>query len=99
MTVEGSAVVHSWDGSTVSYTPSTPFADGQVVDVTIDASDNVGNAMATYSWSFTIDISPPVASNEKPANNTYTSNTQPTIIVALSDAISDVDPSSIVLRV
>jgi len=70
-----------------------------LINVDLDASDNVGNAMATYSWSFTIDTAAPVASNPKPADSSYTSDTTPTIIVALSDALSEVDGSSIVLHI
>ncbi|NVM31326.1 MAG: hypothetical protein HWN65_20980 [Candidatus Helarchaeota archaeon] len=51
--------VHSWDGTTVSWTPGPPFPDGQVIDVELDASDLAGNAMPTYSWAFTIDNTPP----------------------------------------
>ena len=56
LTVEGATATHSRDGSTVSYTPTVPFADGQVVDVTVDADDNAGNTMAPFSWSFTVTL-------------------------------------------
>ena len=54
LTVNGTVVAHGWDGSTVSYTPTVDFAIGQVVDVSLDASDVAGNPMDTYSWSFTV---------------------------------------------
>ncbi|MHA1229142.1 MAG: Ig-like domain-containing protein [Candidatus Helarchaeota archaeon] len=99
MTVEGSTVIHTWNDTHVSYTPSTGFTNGQVIDITLNASDNVGNAMATYSWSFTIDTAPPVASNPSPSNGGYTNDATPTIVVALSDALSGVNSSSITLTV
>jgi len=99
MTVEGSPVAHSWDGLTVSYTPGAAFADGQVIDITVDVSDNAGNAMSTVSWSFTIDISAPTASNERPTDTSYVNDATPTITVALSDSLSGVDSSTIVLTV
>jgi len=46
----------------VTYDPPADFGHGQVVNVTIDASDLAGNAMITDSYSFTTD--PPVT--EKP---------------------------------
>ncbi|MDI6889308.1 MAG: Ig-like domain-containing protein, partial [Methanocellales archaeon] len=63
MTVDGLTVTHAYNSSTgvVSYTPSelTPLADGSHV-VTVDVSDLAGNAAETASWSFTVDITPPV---------------------------------------
>ncbi|MHA1789269.1 MAG: hypothetical protein ACTSXT_08580, partial [Candidatus Helarchaeota archaeon] len=99
LNVEGSPVSHTWNGTHVSYTPGTPFSDGQVVNINLDASDNAGNVMTTYSWSFTIDTSSPAASNPKPANGSYTNSTMPTIIIALSDSGSGVNGSSISLAV
>ncbi len=40
-------------GYHVEYTPTTPFAEGQVVNVAIEALDNATNSMA-YDWSFMI---------------------------------------------
>ncbi len=43
----------------ITFTPAALFANGQTVDVSIDMNDNVGNAMPTVSWSFTIETVPP----------------------------------------
>ena len=51
-------VISIANGYRVQYTPTSPFSNG-LVTVTIDASDNVGNAMSTYTWSFTVDTIPP----------------------------------------
>ena len=59
MTVEGGVVEPTITGAqadyTITYTPTADFGYGQVVDVTIDASDLNGtpNVMTTDSYSFT----------------------------------------------
>jgi len=99
MTVEGSGVTHSWNGTHVSYTPGSAFANGQVIDVTVDVDDNAGNSMTTYSWSFTIDTAAPVASNPRPTNGAYTADSTPTITLQLTDALSGIDTSTISMTV
>ena len=52
--VTGQAVITGGTGDyTVSYDPPADFAYGQLVNVTVDASDIAGNAMPTESYSFT----------------------------------------------
>jgi hypothetical protein len=55
--VNTSLVAHSYAGGVVSYTPAVAFPNLALVIVELDATDNTGNAMATYSWSFGIDVS------------------------------------------
>ncbi len=98
-TVEGVVRSHSWDGTTVSWTAGAPFANGQVINVSVIASDNAGNAMTPYSWAFTIDTSPPQANNPSPLDSSYTNNTTPTISVELTDALSDINASTITFTV
>jgi len=69
LTVEGGAVTHSWDGYTVSYTPTVAFANGQVVEVSLDASDIAGNAMPQYSWSFTVSPEYTITTSVDPASS------------------------------
>ncbi len=59
MTVDSVMVAHVYDSLTgvVSYTPTTPLAEG-LHSVTLDVSDTVGNVAST-SWSFTVDTTPP----------------------------------------
>jgi hypothetical protein len=99
LTVEGAPVVHAYAGGVVSYTPAVAFANGQVIDCQLTASDNAGNAMAAYTWSFTIDTVAPVASNPSPANGAYTNDATPTISVQLADALSGVNGATIQLTV
>jgi hypothetical protein len=99
LTVEGSIVSHSWDGTTVSYTPSTPFAHEQQIDVEVDVSDNAGNAMDTYEWRFFIDLVDPVAVNPNPADLSVITNNQPTIEANLSDALSGINNATVALRI
>ena len=47
------------DGFHVENLTAQSFADGQLVNVSVTASDNVSNSL-TYNWSFTIDTTPPV---------------------------------------
>ncbi len=58
MTVNGTTVSPTITGTSanyaVSHQPHTPFTAGQLVTVRVNASDNAGNAMSTYSYSFTI---------------------------------------------
>jgi len=55
MKVNGVAVTpDSVTDTIVSYTPTVAFAPGSTVAVTVDVSDNAGNAAVTKSWSFTI---------------------------------------------
>ncbi|MBW1739913.1 MAG: S8 family serine peptidase [Deltaproteobacteria bacterium] len=59
MAVDAVTVTHSYDSTTsvVSYTPTTSLIDG-LYTVTLDVADAVGN-LATTSWSFTVDTTPP----------------------------------------
>ncbi|MFC1946580.1 choice-of-anchor D domain-containing protein [Chloroflexota bacterium] len=63
MTVEGMAVTPTITGSpadyTLTYNPPSNSAYLQVVNVTVDASDLVGNSMTTDSYSFTTIPPPP----------------------------------------
>ena len=74
-------VFNGTDWVEVSYASNS---NEQVINVDLNASDNVGNIMSTYSWYFTIDIAPPIASNPGPANSSYVNNQTPTIIADFS---------------
>lgn len=62
MTVEGSVVTPTITGTsadyTLTYNPAVDFSYGQVVNVTVDASDLASNAMTQDSYSFTIESAP-----------------------------------------
>ncbi|MDI6860316.1 MAG: S8 family serine peptidase [Methanocellales archaeon] len=59
MMVDGATVAHTYDSATglVSYVSATPLVEG-LHTATLDVSDTVGN-LATASWSFTVDTTPP----------------------------------------
>ncbi len=89
----------SWDGRTLTWTSSTPFSNGRVINVELSAADNAGNLLQT-SWQFMIDTTPPEVSVISPGNLTYVNNRDPiTIKVDLADAISGIDASTITLKV
>ncbi|MBD3227653.1 MAG: hypothetical protein GF329_05650 [Candidatus Lokiarchaeota archaeon] len=95
LTVAGSVRSHDWNGSIVNW--SGLLSDG-VINVRLDASDMAGNSII-FTWLFTIDTTGPIASNEDPVNNSLTNDVTPTISVNLTDTISGVDSSTIVLTV
>ncbi|MEM2873692.1 MAG: Ig-like domain-containing protein, partial [Nitrososphaerales archaeon] len=67
MTVDGEEVDHEWDPDTetVSYTPTEALDEGEHT-VTVDASDNAGNAADTAEWSFIVDITTPAVTVDSP---------------------------------
>jgi hypothetical protein len=99
LTVNGLMIIPNYLGDTVSWTNSTISQSGYVFNVELNASDNVGNIMPTYSWSFIIDTEAPIVSNPQPSNGTYTNNNKPTISIDLTDSLSGVNSTSIVLTV
>ncbi len=92
---------YGWHDSLIVHTPTTTWSDGYVVDVAvISAVDSFGKTLDTTShpeWSFTIDMSPPVAALVSPAEADTISNPAPTVEINLYDAYAGVDESSITL--
>ena len=77
------------------------FSDSQVVNVSLIAvEDNVGNALQSpYSWSFTVDITPPEVVNTSPPDSA-TNVPIPTIITAIFNEQMDastLDTTTIIL--
>lgn len=99
LTVASTVRPHNWDGTTVSWTSGTPFGDGQTIICQVEASDNIGNTMGPFIWVFTVDLSPPQASNPIPADGGYTNSSQPIVNITLTDSLSGVNANSIVLTV
>jgi len=101
MTINGSLVSYTntiiTNGYRIQNITSVPYGDG-TINVSINATDNTSNLL-TYSWSFTIDTTPPYASGESPANNSPVCDTTPLISVNISDNASGVNPDSIVMKV
>jgi len=78
VTSTGMASTGITNGYQFVFTPSSALADGEHT-ITINASDNDGNAATTVSASFTIDTVPPVLTISNPTNGKITN--QPSITV------------------
>ncbi len=92
MMVDGSAIVHSYASGTgvVSYIPSSALSEGAHT-VTVDVSDNAGNAATQASWTFNVDTVHPVIDEATWAGpwthepGHWTNNASPTITVGAYD--------------
>jgi hypothetical protein len=83
MKVNGVTVTTAGPSTTaVSYTPGTAFTAGSTVSVTVDVSDNAGNAAIQKAWSFTI----PSAFNATSDHTTVAAAATPSIIIGYTDA-------------
>ena len=99
MTLDGSAV--TWDvgtTATVEYTPASAIAQGSHT-VTVNVSDNAGNAATQASWSFTVDNVAPVITLQvatpatvKPAAS---GGVNPMFSATITDVTSGVDPATV----
>ena len=91
----------SWSGDTIIFTPSTPFAHGDTVNVSLVVlSDTLGNNIPTsFDWVFYIDSEPPVLASYNPPNDGEVSSTSPTIRFWLTDAPAGVDTTTITIRI
>ncbi|GEM_PF-5324450 len=93
------------NGYSFDYDPSTDFAYGQVVDVSIDAADNATppNVMATYNYSFTIinvnDTTAPVVQNENPAPGAINVPVNTNVYLEIVDAGTGVDLNTVNITV
>ena len=84
----------TYDGSQVCFHPDEDFADGQVVNISlISAYDYAGNPLAgTYSWSYTIDLSPPyIPSGAWPSDGSPIGTLTPTVTFDLLDDVAGVN--------
>ncbi|MCD6418838.1 immune inhibitor A [bacterium] len=88
----------TYDGSQVCYHPAEDFSDGQVVNIMlISAYDYAGNPLAhTYSWSYTIDLSPPyIPAGAWPPDDSPIGTLSPVVTFDLLDDVAGVDVSSV----
>lgn len=69
------------------FTPQTALADGKHT-ITINASDNDGNAATAVSASFTLDTVPPVLTISNPTNGKVTNTAALTVTGVTNDATS-----------
>jgi parallel beta-helix repeat protein len=80
----------------VGYLPGTPLSDG-VHTVYIEVRDIFGY-LATETWSFTVDATPPIITNLQPPDTSTTNVNTPTISADYSDP-SGINATSVVLTV
>lgn len=86
-----SAVTNGYD---CTYTPQTALADGGHT-VTVNVSDNDGNAATQASRSYTVDTVPPVLNVTNPANNFLTN----TAALTVQGTTNDVTSSSVTVTI
>jgi parallel beta-helix repeat protein len=79
-----------------SHAIAAPLSEG-VHDVYLEVSDMLGYT-AYMNWSFTLDMNPPVISDQEPANQSLVNNSSPLIGASYSDDVG-IDTSSIEMHV
>ncbi len=85
--------VHDLGSGLISYLFVPPISEDSVITVSIDVSDVVDNE-SSYSYSFTLDHQPPVASFETPCGDTL-EEINPDLEIIFSDELSTVDTTSV----
>lgn len=87
--VASSALQHSVSGTThtFTYTPTTALSDGSHT-ITVNASDNDGNAATQKTATFKVDTVPPTLSISAPTDNLVTNNATLTVTGTTNDATS-----------
>ena len=87
--VSAREVTHSavTNGYSFTYTPASPMGDGSHT-VTVDASDNDGNAAEQKSTTFTVDTVAPSLNVTSPTDGTITNNASMTVTGTTNDATS-----------
>ena len=87
--VSSSEVTHSAisNGYSFTYTPATALGDGSHT-VTVDASDNDGNAATQKSTTFTVDTIPPTLNVTSPTDGLITNNKTLTVSGTTNDSTS-----------
>ena len=103
--IDNVQVSATYDANTgqVSYTPSTPLADGRH-RAQLEATDNAGNpALPFGDWSFTIytgpDVEAPVIDRAVPLDGTTSSASRPRISARIRDPYRGVNPDTIEMTV
>lgn len=87
--VSAGEVTHSavTNGYSFTYTPASPMGDGSHT-VTVDASDNDGNAAEQKSTTFTVDTVAPSLNVTSPTDGLVTNNASLTVTGTTNDATS-----------
>jgi hypothetical protein len=83
------------NGYSVTYTPTTALTDGSHT-VTVDISDNDGNAAVQKTTTYTVDTVAPTLNVTNPANNLVTNSASLTVSGTTNDATSS--PVSVTIK-
>lgn len=75
------------NGYSVTYTPTTALSDGEHT-VTVNCSDNDGNAAAAKTTTYTVDTVPPTLNVTSPADGLITNNASCVVAGVTNDATS-----------
>ena len=94
--VSSSEVTHSAisNGYSFTYTPATALGDGSHT-VTVDASDNDGNAATQKSTTFTVDTIPPTLNVTSPTDGLITNNKT----LKVSGTTNDSTSSPVIIKI
>lgn len=93
-TATGMTVTPTPDGYDISYIPQTALSDG-LHTITLNASDNDGNASSAATRSITIDTTPPTLDVTSPQDNFVTNRTA----LSVSGTTNDVTSSPVVVAI
>lgn len=85
------------NGYSFTYTPDTPMGDGSHT-VTVDATDNDGNAATQQETTFTVDTIAPALNVTSPANGSITNTATAVVTGTTNDATSSPVTVSILLN-
>ncbi|HHS49653.1 MAG TPA: hypothetical protein ENN07_00865 [candidate division Zixibacteria bacterium] len=86
LTVDSASVF--WDGETLLYVPSEPWADGDSVLCHLLRAEGHFGGIPEVRWGFLMDYSPPVLSNISPSPGDVVARLNPPIEFTLVDSIS-----------
>ena len=97
--IDSAPIASTYDGTTGKVIlNSANLAEGlHIVEIT--AADNAGNSASTASFRFTVDSTAPVISDLSPVSGTFVNNSMPTLSAKLTDLISGINSTSIILTV
>ena len=88
------------DDTLLVYTPSSPWDNGEHTFGLLHMDDEIGCSLDSVLSIFTVDVSPPVVSDENPPDSTILGTTDfGDITVHINDNERNVDPASIVFAV
>ncbi len=89
-----------YDSDSLVWLPPDDWDSGDVIDVTLlDVVDSLDNHLEVpISWSFTIDLMPPVLTGFEPPLMSWVTDTCPTVTFELYDSLSGLDDDEVIIR-